>query len=106
MERVLERIQRRFCLRGTRADQALLLQNSLRLPGSVTIIECPLDVSPPLRCACQTASDGDTLRHGSDISELGTTDEVRDYGSTGDAVYQAAPDSEEALREQPYKATV
>ena len=51
-----------------------------------------------LRCACQTASDGDTLRHGSGISELGTSDEVRDYGSAGDAACQAAPSSEEALR--------
>ena len=34
-----------------------------------------------------------TLRHGSGISELGTTDEVRDYGSTGDAGCQEAPDS-------------
>ena len=52
------------------------------------------------------ASDGDTLRHSSGISEVGTTDEVRDCGSAGNAVCQAAPDSEEALREQPYKAIV
>ena len=59
-----------------------------------------------LRCAGQTASDGDTPRHGSDISELGPTDDVGDESSEGDAVCQAAPDSEGALREQPYKATV
>ena len=31
---------------------------------------------------------------------------VTTHGSAGDAACQAAPDSEEALREQPYKATV
>ena len=30
MERVLERIRRRFCLRGTRAEQAVLLKNKKR----------------------------------------------------------------------------